>query len=73
MLIPDAVGMMDVPEGADAWMVGCFERTIRGLNGELDLVKVAEFQPTRRAETASRRNEPILPSTSWRIDKADGL
>ena len=24
---------------------------IRGLNGELDLVKVAEFQPTRRAET----------------------
>jgi sugar phosphate isomerase/epimerase len=25
--------------------------TIRGLNGELDLVKVAEFQPTRRAET----------------------
>jgi sugar phosphate isomerase/epimerase len=31
----------------------CFaeERTIRGRNGELDLVKIAEFQPTRRAET----------------------
>src|SRR5262249_26952687 len=25
--------------------------TIRGLNGELDLVKVLEFQPARRAET----------------------
>src|ERR1700746_3714743 len=33
--------------------MNCFaeERTIRGRNGELDLVKIAEFQPTRRAET----------------------
>ena len=28
---------------------------IRGLNGELDLVKVDEFQPTRRAETVRAR------------------
>src|SRR5260370_33917713 len=34
--------------------------TIRGLNGELDLVKVAEFQPTRRAETRRQADQAGL-------------
>jgi sugar phosphate isomerase/epimerase len=39
--------------------------TIRGLNGELDLVKVAEFQPTRRAETRRQAERAVSPSTWW--------
>ena len=49
---------------------------IRGLNGELDLVKVAEFRPTRRAETrrqAERAGLAInLLGTSTKLMVPDG-